>query len=236
MKIKAVLFDLYGTLVGFEPSRFLIQSQVVSKYGLNLSEDGVSKGYFFADKFMSEQNSIDPIRSMSLVDKNNFFGKYEQLVLSGDGYEVDIKLCKKIFQELQKIPYSMILYPDVIPTLIRLKESHYKLGLISNMDRIGDELLKEFELSEYIDVCITSKEANAEKPDPIIFNLALKKLGIESKESMYIGDQISSDIEGARNAGMNSMLIDRESSHINYDHEKISTLSELLDLLITQNN
>ena len=67
MKIKAVLFDLYGTLVGFEPSRFLIQSQVASKYGLNLSEGGVSKGYFFADKFMSEQNSIDPIRSMSLI-------------------------------------------------------------------------------------------------------------------------------------------------------------------------
>ena len=71
MKIKAVLFDLYGTLVGFEPSRFVIQSQVATKYDLFLTEEGVSKGYFLADKFMAEQNAVNPIRSMPIVEKDS---------------------------------------------------------------------------------------------------------------------------------------------------------------------
>ena len=236
MKIKAVLFDLYGTLVGFEPSRFVIQSQVVKKYDLLLTEAGVSKGYFLADKFMAEQNAVNPIRSMSIVEKEEFFARYEQLVLSGDGLEVELSLCKKIFKELQNIPYSMVLYEDVIPTLNSLRKLNFKLGLISNMDKSGSEILDEFNLSSYMDVCITSKEAKVEKPDSKIFNMALSKLDIDATNSIYIGDQILSDIEGAKNSKMLPILIDRESSHTDYQGQKISDLSKLIDLLFTKYN
>ena len=236
MKIKAVLFDLYGTLVGFEPSRFVIQSQVVKKYDLFLTEAGVSKGYFLADKFMAEQNAVNPIRSMSIVEKEEFFARYEQLVLSGDELEVELSLCKKIFKELQNIPYSMVLYEDVIPTLNSLRKLNLKLGLISNMDKSGSEILDEFNLSSYMDVCITSKEAEVEKPDSKIFNMALSKLDIDATNSIYIGDQILSDIEGAKNSKMLPILIDRESSHTDYQGQKISDLSQLIDLLFTKYN
>ena len=49
MKIIAVLFDLYGTLAGFEPSRFSLLSKVAKKYGYELTEIGVALGYFLAD-------------------------------------------------------------------------------------------------------------------------------------------------------------------------------------------
>ena len=71
---------------------------------------------------MAEQNAVNPIRSMSIVEKEEFFARYEQLVLSGDGLEVELSLCKKIFKELQNIPYSMVLYEDVIPTLNSLRK------------------------------------------------------------------------------------------------------------------
>lgn len=236
MKIKAVLFDLYGTLVGFEPSRFVIQSQVVKKYDLFLTEAGVSKGYFLADKFMAEQNAVNPIRSMSIVEKEEFFARYEQLVLSGDELEVELSLCKKIFKELQNIPYSMVLYHDVIPTLNALRELNFKLGLISNMDKLGSEILDEFNLSSYVDVCVTSKEAKVEKPNSKIFDLALSKLNVDARSSIYIGDQILSDIEGAKNSKMLPILIDRESSHTDYKGQKITDLSQLIDLLFTKYN
>ena len=236
MKIKAVLFDLYGTLVGFEPSRFVIQSQVAKKYDLFLTEAGVSKGYFLADKFMAEQNAVNPIRSMSIVEKEEFFARYEQLVLSGDELEIELSLCKKIFKELQNIPYSMVLYHDVIPTLNALRELNFKLGLISNMDKLGSEILDEFNLSSYVDVCVTSKEAKVEKPNSKIFDLALSKLNVDARSSIYIGDQILSDIEGAKNSKMLPILIDRESSHTDYKGQKITDLSQLIDLLFTKYN
>jgi len=124
MKIIAVLFDLYGTLAGFEPSRFSLQSKVAKKYGYELTEKGVAQGYFLADKFMAEQNVTYPIRSQSELEKKNFFSKYEKLVLSGDGHDVDVETSGKIFKELQKIPYSMQLYSDAIPVSGDLKEKY----------------------------------------------------------------------------------------------------------------
>jgi len=236
MKIKAVLFDLYGTLAGFEPSRFLIQSQVVKKYNLFLTQQGVSKGYFLADKFMAEQNAVKPVRSMNQIEKEMFFARYEQLVLSGDALDVNLDLCKKIFKELQQVSYSMVLYPDVIDSLIKLKSLNFKLGLISNMDKLGSELLNEFKLSEYMDICVTSKEANVEKPDPQIFNLALSKLNIKPEEAIYVGDQILSDVEGASNSGMTPVLMDRENSHVNYENLKVTNLEDFIRLLFTQYN
>ena len=156
--------------------------------------------------------------------------------MSGDGLEVELSLCKKIFKELQNIPYSMVLYEDVIPTLNSLRKLNLKLGLISNMDKSGSEILDEFNLSSYMDVCITSKEAKVEKPDSKIFNMALSKLDIDATNSIYIGDQILSDIEGAKNSKMLPILIDRESSHTDYQGQKISDLSKLIDLLFTKYN
>ena len=237
MIIIAVLFDLYGTLAGFEPSRFSLQSKVAKKYGYELTEQGVARGYFLADKFMAEQNVTYPIRSQSELEKENFFAKYEKLVLSGDGYDVDIEISGKIFKELQKIPYSMQLYSDVISVLKELRQIGYKLGLISNMNKTGKEILNEFNLVDHIDVCVTSKDALAEKPDPKIFLDTLTLLNVKPNQSVYVGDQILSDIQGSKNVGITPLLIDRDNINIDYSEtNKINSLYELNNFLSANNN
>ena len=237
MKIIAVLFDLYGTLAGFEPSRFSLQSEVAKKYGFELTEKGVAQGYFLADKFMAEQNVTYPIRSQSELEKKNFFAKYEKLVLSGDGHDVDIETSGKIFKELQKIPYSMQLYSDVISVLKELRQTGYKLGLISNMNKTGKEILNEFNLVDYIDVCVTSKDALAEKPDPKIFLDTLTLLNVKPAQSVYVGDQILSDIQGSQNVGIIPLLIDRDNVNVDYSEtNKINSLHELDNFLSAENN
>ena len=237
MKIIAVLFDLYGTLAGFEPSRFILQSEVAKKYGFELTEKGVAQGYFLADKFMAEQNVTYPIRSQSELEKKNFFAKYEKLVLSGDGHDVDIETSGKIFKELQKIPYSMQLYSDVISVLKELRQTGYKLGLISNMNKTGKEILNEFNLVDYIDVCVTSKDSLAEKPDPKIFLDTLTLLNVKPAQSVYVGDQILSDIQGSKNVGIIPLLIDRDNVNVDYSEtNKINSLHELDNFLSAENN
>ena len=63
--IKAIFFDLYGTLAGFKPSRYEIQSAACANFGITLTEQGVLKGYGQADSFMTEQNKTYPLRQMS---------------------------------------------------------------------------------------------------------------------------------------------------------------------------
>ena len=78
---KAVFFDLYGTLAGFSPSRYQIQSEACRGFNIGLTEGGILKGYALADQFMAEQNKTQPLRLMSDDQKLEFFSKYEQKIL-----------------------------------------------------------------------------------------------------------------------------------------------------------
>ena len=59
--ITTVFFDLYGTLAGFEPSRYEVQSQACAEFGIEVSPDGVIKGYAAADAHMARENSVAPL-------------------------------------------------------------------------------------------------------------------------------------------------------------------------------
>ena len=228
---------MYGTLAGCEPSILSLQSEVEKKYGFELTEKSVAQGYFLSDKFMTELNVTYTNRSKSELEKKNFFAKYEKLVLSGDGHDVDIEISGKIFKELQKIPYSMQLYSDVISVLKELRQTGYKLGLISNMNKTGKEILNEFNLVDYIDVCVTSKDSLAEKPDPKIFLDTLTLLNVKPAQSVYVGDQILSDIQGSKNVGIIPLLIDRDNVNVDYSEtNKINSLHELDNFLSAENN
>ena len=51
-----------------------------------------------------------------------------------------------------------------------------------------------------------------------------------------MGDQILSDVEGASNAGMTPVLLDRENSHVNYENLKVTNLEDFIRLLFAQYN
>ena len=54
-QIKTIIFDLYGTLAFFDPSREKVQKKAASKFGYSLSFEGINKGYFEAQKFFDYQ-------------------------------------------------------------------------------------------------------------------------------------------------------------------------------------
>ncbi len=79
--IKAVFFDMYGTLAGFRPSRYEIQSQACVPFGVQVTQEGITAGYASADAYMAQQNSVSPIRLRSPEEKDRFFSEYERLIL-----------------------------------------------------------------------------------------------------------------------------------------------------------
>ena len=226
--ITTVFFDLYGTLAGFTPSRFEIQSAACKPFGIKLTPDGVLRGYAMADAFMADENAAFPLRRRGEGGRQRFFTEYERLVLQGAGVEVDEARVWAIWGEVQKQPYEMTRFDDVLPAMDLLKQQGLTLGMISNMNRSGDELATSMGLSPYLDVAVTSGEVGAEKPDPAIFREALKRAGAEPQETVHVGDQLSSDMEGARGVGINPVLLDRDGNHPDYDDcPRIETLMEM---------
>ncbi len=232
--IKAVFFDLYGTLAGFSPTRFEIQSTACAEYGLEVTPEGILRGYALADAFMAEQNAVRPLRELERGDRSSFFAEYERRVLRGDGLEVSPERARDIWRHIRAMSYQLEPFDDVGPALTALRARGLTLGLISNMDRPGGELLEELGLSPYLDFAVTSHEVGSTKPHPPIFHAALRRAGPEPADAVHVGDQLSSDVEGARAVGIAPVLLDRDGNHIGIEGcPRIAGLAELQDVVAT---
>ena len=230
--ITAVFFDLYNTLAGFRPSRYEIQSEALADFGISVTPEGILRGYYLADAFMSEQNATKPVRSLSRDENRMFFAEYERRVLRGAGVEVSQEQAWQIWRRIRKIDYGLALFDDTIPALNACRQMGLTVGLISNMNQSGDELADSMGLLPYIDLSITSHEVGAEKPNQLIFERALERAGARPERAVHVGDQITSDIAGAVNAGINAVLLDRDGNHKGYTAQpRITGLEELLALL-----
>ena len=230
--IKAVFFDLYGTLAGFSPSRFEIQSKAVAEFGLTVTEEGVLLGYSAADAFLAEQNVQEPLRLLDEAGKERVFAEYERRVLRGSGIEVDSDVALAIWRRVRTVPYEMTLYADVRPALAAIRRRGLVLGVISNMNRTGDALAAEVGLTGLVDFVVTSLEVGSEKPYRPIFDAALARAGVSADEAVHVGDQVMSDVEGARMAGVLPVLIDRDGNHPDFvDTIRIQKLGQLVRVL-----
>ncbi len=230
--ITAVFFDLYGTLAGFRPSRYEIQSEALADFGITVTPEGILKGYYLADAFMSYQNANKPVRSLSREENRVFFAEYERRVLRGAGVEVSQDEAWEIWRRIRKIDYGLALYDDTIPALSACRQMGLKVGLISNMNQNGDALADSMGLLPHLDFSITSQEVGAEKPDPLIFERALQRAGAQPESAVHVGDQITSDVAGAVNVGINAVLLDRDGNHKGYTAQpRITELTELPELL-----
>jgi HAD superfamily hydrolase (TIGR01509 family) len=121
---------------------------------------------------------------------------------------------------------NWVLYDDVMPTVKGLKEKGMLLGVVSTLrfDKAG--------LSPYLDVTVTPQEAGCNKPDPEMFLFAARRLALEPKDVIYIGDQYERDILGSMRAGIKSWLIDRyDLVKESTDFPVIRSVSEVIDLV-----
>ena len=226
--IRAVFFDLYGTLAGFSPSRFEIQSTACADFGIQVTPDGILKGYGLADGYMAEQNAVRPLRTRDDEGRQQFFAEYERLVLQGAGVEVTEEQALEIWNRVRRVPYELTRFQDVVPAMKELKTLGLALGLISNMNRDGGELIEGFGLGPYLDFAVTSGEVGAEKPHPPIFLAALARAETEPHQAVHVGDQLTSDVDGARGVGINPVLVDRDGNHTGFnDCPRIGSLTEL---------
>jgi 2-haloalkanoic acid dehalogenase type II len=125
----------------------------------------------------------------------------------------------------------------VVETLQALRARGVHIGMVSNIDNDQlDHLIEVAGLRDYFDSLLSSEAAASCKPDPAIFDEALRRAGCAPSEALFVGDTLAQDIAGAKRAGMRSVLIwhrdDKPppSDGIEPDHV-IREIPELLDLI-----
>ncbi len=122
--------------------------------------------------------------------------------------------------------------PEGVPeTLDRLRAMGLKLVVVSNANGKLRHLFTRLDLARRFDVMLDSAEEGVEKPDPRLFELALERSGARREQAMHVGDLYHVDVEGARGAGLEAVLLDVADLYGGFDCRRIRSLGELPDLV-----
>ncbi|RDW16921.1 haloacid dehalogenase [Oceanobacillus arenosus] len=257
--IKAILFDLDDTLLWDEKSvktAFEKTSNVAhAKYEIDQEvfeqkvRENACRLYASYDVYpFTQMIGINPFEGLwaEFLDEGEEFRKLKEIAptyreeawtlglqdVGIDNPEFGRELAD-YFREARKA--SPFLYEDSLTILDQLK-GDYKLGLITNGSPSLQNLKLEItqELVPYFSEIIISGDFGRGKPDPTIFEHALKALSLDKNEAIMVGDNLHTDILGANRAGIPSVWLNRhnrEKGEIKPMYE-ISNLSELMRILI----
>jgi putative hydrolase of the HAD superfamily len=231
--IKAVFFDFFNTLVGYETPREQVYMEVCAKYGIKVDQKALLKAFPVADKYLRDQFRIKPSNKRSKLNMFNLYLNHAIVLLSNSGVKMNKMMAFQIVLNWLKYKWDFIPFQDGLDILKYCKENNYLIGVISNIDKDMADLFLKLGMKPYVDFYVTSQEAGCDKPAPGIFNLALKKANLKPGETVYIGDQYESDMLGAQGVGIQGILIDRNNwfSEIK-DCPRIQNLTELKPYLV----
>lgn len=206
MKYKYIIFDCFGTLV--DDSDIAQKSKELRE---ELTE--VENLIYRAHRNDWQRSGYSLEKFMSDIKNTNVFSDNK------------IKLIR------DRVTFeSFNLFPDTVPALKLLKESGYGLVILSNAMPIAKKLYEnKQELNGLIDDAFWSFELGCTKPEKQIFNLVLDALNCKKEEAVYIGDSYENDYLGAKNAGVTSVLLDRQNKFNIVDCVK--SLSEFSNLV-----
>lgn len=233
MRVEAVLFDLFDTLLLLESDEVYYQPCLkklhafLIKNGVNIPFDEFSRTYFeVRDKFYAE--------SRRSLEEPHFNVRVSQ-TLHRFGYDFDVSnpivtgATKAFADEFMRY---VRLDKDALTVLGKL-HGRYKLGLISNfgIPECGRALLDVFGLSKFFDVVLISGEVNQRKPSPKIFRRALQALNVDSSRAVFVGDMLDLDVSGPKSVGMKTLLIERRPLKENVDVKPDLVIKSLAELL-----
>ena len=225
--IKHIFFDLDDTLWDFEKNSSLVMVKLYSEHGLekklNATFEEFKTAYIKLNKEFWKKYNHGIIDKQHL--RNHRFNETFKL-FSYDNYEENLVITDKY---LKQAPYGKHLVPGCIETLEHLQKK-YRLHIITNgFSEIQDIKLDGNDLRKYFSQIIISEDHGINKPNEKIFRIAESLAGAKKEECLMIGDSFESDIEGATNAGWQSIHFSMEA--VNNSTKRIEKLHQLLDLL-----
>ena len=128
-------------------------------------------------------------------------------------------------------PDAWLLYPEVVETLAALKQRGLILAVISNFDSRLVRILDGLHVGASFEHIFVSSAVGHAKPQPRIFDIALARFALTSEQALHIGDSESNDLEGARNAGLRALQVDRGLAADAVGRDQVTSLRQILDHL-----
>jgi HAD superfamily hydrolase (TIGR01509 family) len=203
-----------GVLIDFGDTLSYIDREGSMKYTKALFS--ILREYGYQGNLGSFASAFDDVIGNSTKGEWKNLREFWNVLLENLG--VHSKL-KALIEELEN---ARSLYSTVVFKLysgahrvLEVLQKKYRLALVSNCAIGTYEVVEDLGLTEYFDCVTLSYKVGVRKPDRRIYVEALKCLGLEPHESIFVADEIS-DLEGAKDVGMRTLLV-RQGEHTTHE-------------------
>ena len=194
--VRALFFDVGGTLLRPWPSVGAIYASVANRHGITATTEGMERAF---------RESWAALKRPGLtVSRKDWWREVVFRTLSQEN--------EACFEELFEIfahAGAWQVFPDVEDTLREARSRGLHIGVISNWDERLCPLLDEIGLARYFDSMTISWEVGTEKPNAKVFQAALRAAGIAANQAVHVGDSDKADVRGAEAVGMAAFLLSR---------------------------
>ena len=207
-ELDTILFDAGGTLIEAIPPRETVFCDVLSRHGKKVESERIALLLAKADGAFDSEFAKHDGKNESIL-----WSKYDDFILDELGFRGDRRHLTKdlsaAWDEIMPKVESWVSYPETEYVLNILKDREFKLGVVSNATDLLRRVFDNLGLTKYFDFLVISDEVGVRKPSPKIFHLAMDKAGTSPGRSLFVGDKLATDVEGAKRVGMNAVLVDR---------------------------
>jgi putative hydrolase of the HAD superfamily len=214
-RVRAFVFDLWDTLVDFDPAGSrAFQDRVAKRLRRDPEE--------FAGAWLEGRPKRDsgPLRE----------------------YLLGIDVPSDAADELVELRYAATRAmlrprPGAVETLAELRSRGFLLGMISVCSEDVPSVWGETPFAHVFDATVFSCSVGLRKPDPRIYRLALEELGVTPAESIFVGDGANDELAGAERVGMRAVLIHRPGEEPPWDEvrdwrgPRVTSVPQVLELV-----
>jgi putative hydrolase of the HAD superfamily len=221
--VRAILLDALGTLVALEPPAPRLRA-ALGRRGVEVSEAQAEAAIAAEIRYYRAHLSVGRDVS-SLASLRARCAEVVRSALPAEcgvrGLDADA-MTSALLEALEFTAFA-----DVRPALASWRARGLTLVVVSNWDVSLHEVLERVGLGALLDGIITSAEVGRSKPAPEIFERALELAGTEASKAIHLGDGVVEDVEGARAAGIEPVLVRRGGSEGPTGVRTIAALTEL---------
>jgi putative hydrolase of the HAD superfamily len=222
--MSSVLLDALGTLLELRPPAPALRGQLAARFGVEVSEADAEAA--IAAEIAYYRAHLDEGRddmALEALRRRCAVALREALPARARDRLGDLDaLTDALLASLHFEPF-----PDALVALARLRADGRRLVVVSNWDVSLHAVLERVGLRASVDAVVTSSEAGARKPEAAIFERALELAGAAAAESIHVGDSVGEDVEGARAAGIEPVLLRRGGAAGPPGVRTIASLGEL---------
>ncbi len=211
---KAVIFDLYGTLIDIrtdeqDPYIFEILSRYLAYHAVDIAPNEMRRAYFDGiQQHLDQSKEVHPEVDVYKIFFNimNKYGKKR----STKHAVIDIAMLFRSLTIRHFKPFDG-LYDILVPLSARMKTA-----IISDAQWIfAEPEMAHLGLDQFFGIRILSSRYGFKKPDPRLFRTAMEKLGAVPEDCIYVGDNPCKDMSGAKRVGMKFILFRAECREYN---------------------